>query len=719
MPSQESSTKAVAHNCSKQEQTYEDNGVFEANGLPKSTKLIMTPLIGIMSSKCDLSVHLSCLSTWNYLLYKLDTSVNHPLVIKNVLGPMLEVVFRVGPDSRNIWSWNFCLDLIESYALATRIDENRGSDDEQLAKSPTTTHPEPANRSWKHYPIKWTPWNLGQLDLFVNVVHIFISHGEVAYDAALKLFRSSLEGVQSNLSSSSVPFSEVMSCINTIIMCLEKISESVISQIFLQFIEIATRELESSILGSRLYKLTLHSKYTENLNQANGLTKMMVVCLEGDGNMVSPVVYLIVLYFHTIINSTSDAPGDGSVARKLSAYVSLLLMSYDSYDVFHTFTCSLYKYSTLNCLDFWIVIANCLKDYVDGNKGLVSCKSELDDTWYLLISHFLAYPFVVFYSLSQKKLDVVQVIEPWKSLYVAVHQGYGCLSSQCCKNLFPVFDQFLEEYSEVDPAEKTQGFGFLSLCGYAITCVLEHILKSSEPCRRNNGGVDAIDWYRFLSASYAEAKANRQILDATSRVFSTLIMSIPLLQWLSDLELQQENTIKLWIAILKRLQISRPPINFNSTFLKLQATLLESTLDHPNSSISDPTIAFWNSTYGEQMKLDYPQNLLPVLDKLFRNSKISLCKKSYSRPEAAKITTTLNRCVKRVDLVDEHVKGSGSKRKKLELTERQKEVRRAQQGRSKDCEGRGPGVRTYTSVDFSQGNETESQEEMYVGDEWF
>ncbi|KAJ9557965.1 hypothetical protein OSB04_012579 [Centaurea solstitialis] len=419
-------------------------------------------------------------------------------------------------------------------------------------------------------------------------------------------------------------------------------------------------------------------------------------------------------------------------------------MSYDPYDTFHTFTSSLYKYSTPNCLDFWIVVANCLKSYVDGNKDLVSCKSEPDDSWYLLICNFLAYPFVVFSSLSEKKVDVVlQIIEPWKSLYVAVHQGYGCLSSQCCKSLFPVFDRFLEDCSEADPAEKTHVCDFVFLCGDAITCVLEHILKSSEACQRNNDGGDPMRFSRtktslqcaarFLSVSYTEAKANRKILDTTSRVFSTLecfvesfhfdedtvpffeIISTPLLQWLSDLELQHEkNTIKFWITTLKRLQINQPLINFNSTFLRLQATLLESTLDHPNSLISDPTIAFWNSTYGQQTKLDYPQNLLPVLDKLFRNSKINLCRKSHPKPDAAKITATLNRCVKRVELVDDRAKELGSKRRKLELTERQKEVRRAQQGRSKDCEGRGPGVRTYTSVDFSQGNETESQEEIYV-----
>lgn len=54
-----------------------------------------------------------------------------------------------------------------------------------------------------------------------------------------------------------------------------------------------------------------------------------------------------------------------------------------------------------------------------------------------------------------------------------------------------------------------------------------------------------------------------------------------------------------------------------------------------------------------------------------------------------------------------------SKRKRLELTEHQKEVRRAQQGMERDSSGHGPGIRTYTCVDFSQGNE-ESQDSQEI-----
>lgn len=78
---------------------------------------------------------------------------------------------------------------------------------------------------------------------------------------------------------------------------------------------------------------------------------------------------------------------------------------------------------------------------------------------------------------------------------------------------------------------------------------------------------------------------------------------------------------------------------------------------------------------------------------------------------------------KRVELVEdtanqfepENRLASSSKRKRVGLTEHQKEVRRAQQGRGMDCSGHGPGIRTYTSVDFSQGNE-DSQESQEIRD---
>uniref|UniRef100_A0A7N0U838 Uncharacterized protein n=1 Tax=Kalanchoe fedtschenkoi TaxID=63787 RepID=A0A7N0U838_KALFE len=186
----------------------------------------------------------------------------------------------------------------------------------------------------------------------------------------------------------------------------------------------------------------------------------------------------------------------------------------------------------------------------------------------------------------------------------------------------------------------------------------------------------------------------------------------------------------LWSEILNSLSKAQPPFVFNSKLLKFQAALLQKALNHPNPSISEPTIKFWNSTYGKQLLVDYPQCLLFVLDKLSKAGKISLFKQGASVLQKCLgaqqlsnsglttgkgiITTTNNRNSKRVELVGKDTmgpecSGSKSKRTKLELTEHQREVRRAQQGKERDCNGHGPGIRTYTSLDFSQSNDN-SQE---------
>lgn len=206
------------------------------------------------------------------------------------------------------------------------------------------------------------------------------------------------------------------------------------------------------------------------------------------------------------------------------------------------------------------------------------------------------------------------------------------------------------------------------------------------------------------------------------------MMSCPLLQWLTHKDMQDESTsIRLrliWTEILICLQRSQPPIIFDSALLKLHAPLLEKTLDHPNLAISESTINFWNSTYGEQIKLDYPQTLLHALDKHWRSGRINLHKRSqvqrYDSPQKYTVSAHNNRS-KRVELVKDslnHIKHKempySSLKRRLELTEHQKEVRRAQQGRGMDCGGHGPGIRTYTNVDFSQGNEN-SQESQEFG----
>ncbi|XP_022731689.1 uncharacterized protein LOC111286137 isoform X8 [Durio zibethinus] len=499
---------------------------LQLNGFSKSLKLIMTPLIGIISSKCDVSVHFSCLNTWRYLLHKLDTSVNSPSVMKVVLDPMFQAIFKIGAGSKSIWRlWDLCLDLLDDCTSANCSDLNSNSKDQK----------------------DLTLW--------------------IASDSLKESFVS---------------------------------SERKLEQAF---------EVWKSLYGS-----------------------VSATCFKS--------------------SATNTFGGD---------------------------LCAMLNW----CFD--------------ENGSMFQSKSEL---------------------------------------------------GLCYKDLVPACLSFSSKVVECILKQKLTSD--TSSCGSGKECV--------GVCNRFSGINNILEFSsRVMKFLYINMGTEPTVGLVSSRVFSALlcfisclhlkqdilsffeIISCPLLQWLSQEEIQDESARDqlgiLWAECLNCLQRSQPPLTFDSSFLKFQACLLERTLGHPNTSISDPTITFWNSTYGKQIKLEYPQNLLHVLDKLSRNGRINLYNRSKSflatccklgnntAPQSCKVTATQNRSSKRVELMESMIGKFNQKdkppphpkRKRLELTEHQKEVRQAQQGRQRDCCGHGPGIRTYTSLDFSQGNE-DSQESQDIRD---
>ncbi|KAL5850611.1 hypothetical protein ACOSQ4_008624 [Xanthoceras sorbifolium] len=788
---------------------------IQENGFSKSIKLIMTPLVGIISSKCDVSVRSSCLNTWCYLLHKLDTSVNCPSVMKLVLDPILEAVFQIGPDSKNIWSWNLCLELLADFILAkckvVDFDAN-GQVIHQLSTTPSMLGPLISSKySWKQYPIKWLPWDFSQLDFFLNIINIIIRYGSVAEvssedrnlacDAAIRIFRTVLKGVQMEFRSMSIEYKDIMLCLNSILRFIKNICENIylegsgsndMNHASLWFVEVVTEELESSILGSPLHKVALDLKYVENLCSSNDirLAKVLGISDIAFMDMVLPVVYLSIVYICVLVKSILHTPKMEFFLQRSHKYFKFILSSYDPLEVLHFSICLLYKDIKYRHLQIWIAISKGLNDWIDSVKDLSLLNMESDSTSYHVICHLLAYPFVICSCLSQnstmirssseeslvpsqRKLELEHVTEVWKPLY-----GSVSISKLECsiRNSFPeemcsILNGCLDDYTsmlkcsyEVDSSYKELDLNLLSLSGEVVICVLEHTMTSdvnsgSLKCKSDGGyrissgyrtssGISNILGFaaRFMKLSWMKIRAEPLLGLMISRVFSALarfascldlqpdilsfmeILSCPLLQWLSLVEQIQDQPTEdqlqlLWAETLNALLRSQPPIIFNSSFFKLQACLLEKTLDHPNSSISEPTINFWNSTYSKQIVLEYPQNLLHVLNKLSRNGRINLRTRSQlfpkrchsaiqdiSPPHRYKVTATHNRSSKRIELTTEEASNcSNPRRKKSELTEHQKEVRRAQQGRERDCSGHGPGIRTYTSVDFSQGNE-DSQE---------
>ncbi|CAK7345384.1 unnamed protein product [Dovyalis caffra] len=802
-----SDTNESIKNGIQRVQTSGGNGYqIQATGFSKSIKLIMTPLIGIMLSQCDVSVYSSCLNTWSYLLHKLDISINDPLVIELVLDPIFGAVFRFGPDIKFLWLWNLCLDLLDNFILA----KCRNLDHETISQ--VSHHSMSSKWSWKQGPIKWLPWTIGRLDFFIKMIDIIISHATIATitpetrssacDAALRIFRSLLKGVQVEFRSSSTNYNDIMLCLNIILRFIKKTCEGVNSEgsesnelhyTSLQFLEAVAQELEPSMLGSPLYKVPLNLKSIENLQLVDNIRdeKYLAMSSVAYMDMVSPLVYLTVLYICVVTPSTHATHSMELILQGLHRFFKTILLLYDPVENLSVAVGLLYKHMGFRCLDIWTAIAKGLGDFISGVKDLSLLKMDSDSDFPLAICHLLSYPFIVCschekdsglwkesHVSAESKLKLQQIAEVWRSLYGAVCSSKfimcsatSSLPADLCSMLNGCIDQNISMLDHgTERYFHCKDFGLTYLSGNAVKCVMEQQILTLAASSVGKNVENAVDpkifsginhslgfAARFLKLSWSKMEADPSIvLCATSRVFSVLvrfvrslhtkpsilafieIVGCPLLQWLSHREIQDASTNEqlhhLWAEILNCLRRCRPPIVFDSSFLKLQAPLLEKTLNHPKSTISELTITFWNSTYGKQIKLNYPESLLVILDKLSRNKRINLQKKSlpflakcHSVSEVTaqryRVTATNSMNSKRVELLEDTVNQferknklcSSSKRKRLELTGHQKEVRRAQQGRGMDCSGHGPGILTYTSVDFSQGNE-DSQESQEIRD---
>ncbi|XP_016448044.2 uncharacterized protein LOC107773110 [Nicotiana tabacum] len=773
---------------------FKGNNPTEADGFSKKIKLVLTPLIGIMSSNCDASVHVSCLNTWSYLLYKLDKLASSHAVVKTVWEPILEVVFKVGPVNKNIWSWSFCIELLDNFISAGNKDVNSKLTDQKadwLSKGFIMKLPESAKCSWKYHPIKWSPLDLGNLEFSLNMIHGVIMQGSnitlshevrtVTYSAASSLFQSLLRSVKHLLKSDLITYDGVIFSLNMMFKFLKSVYESMHSRdggiddlqsLLLQLLEAFVEELEPSTLQSPLYKVALDLKNIEKSEPVYRFknAKIPDICFMNYKEKVSPVACITLLYFHSVTKSTLKAP-DYDIVEWIHKFVKLLLSSYEPLEILHLFVSLLYREKMSCCFEIWVALANCLKDYIDSNSFLSLFKLQPDSPGYATIIHFLCYPFAA-YSCPKVHLKLQHVIEAWISLHVSLSRasenGYPTLTEDLCSMLCSYFNEALTKgdlVAEPQSSVKGQDIDVLLLFGEAMICAVEQAsltakskAKESKSWRSSNIKSSLEFASCFVKLSWEKDKTNVSISLITTRLLSSLIhfvgclhlqkditlfieiMTSSLLLWVSHFEAEDSNfkdqVQQLWIQTLNCLQKVRPIIEFNSSFLQLQEPLLEKTLDHPDPIISNSTVNFWNSTYGEQIKLDYPQCLLPILDKLSRKGKIKLCKKRLSpngktssevdnvtAPNRYKVPTTLRRCSKRVELLGNAANSSEgndkiypkSKRRHTELTEHQKEVRRAQQGRSMDCSGHGPGIRTYTSVDFSQGNE-ESQESQDVRD---
>ncbi|KAK7264887.1 hypothetical protein RJT34_32500 [Clitoria ternatea] len=809
----EENTPAGEHSLHKLHSLKRNRSDDPAIGFSKCIKLIMTPLIGIMSIKCDISVYSSCLNTWCYLLHKLGTSINEPSMLTMVLEPILKAIFQNEPDSKSIWLWNLGLDML-SDSISQKCRDDLSQTTSLVNHSISENKPLSGKCSWMQHPIRWMPWNINQLDFYLRMIFYLIhqasrptvtcDHSNHVYDTTLKLFICLLKGVKLDVESESTKYDGIMQCLNSLLTFIRRVCEDLCSEVSenynvyctsVQFIDAITKELGPSLLGSPLYKFSLDLKYIDDMQSVdhNKHPKFPSVSCVSYMDKVSPLVYLLALYFHMMVQLTMKSHQPDSISQGMCEYFKFVFSSSDPLEHLLTSIGFLYRHVQPIYMNMWITVAQGLHNSLSD----VNCKSLQealsDSTAYSYVCNLLAYPLVAHSEVSrttlsnvsaslekypvspERKMKFELIIQTWKSLYGSLSaSGFGCstatnLSGDLCMLLSTCLDDnvgMVESSTDFELKCSDRDLVVLHLSGNFLICILEQIqtlelVSELDKCKSDRDSKRLCCTKNCLKfvAKYMNLLRIKMVRDplsgfvGASRLYSALarfisclhwkqdilvfleVVSCPLLQWLSDMGMQDERTNEqlqlLWTEILSCLRRSQPPINFGSALLKLHESLFEKTLDHAYPCISEPTINFWNSTFGQQIILDFPSSLLCVLDKLSRNGRLKLQKRSllpclqkcHSHEEVNdamqgyRVTAKDNRTSKRVGLVldtQQEAPPSSFKKRRLELTEHQKEVRRAQQGRERDSGGHGPGIKTYTNADFSQGlgDSQESQEEI-------
>ncbi|XP_020530534.1 uncharacterized protein LOC18446340 isoform X1 [Amborella trichopoda] len=768
----------------------------------KRIKLLMTPLVGVLSSACDIPVRLASLNMWHYILHKLDVFVNHPSIQEVVLEPIFKAVFQMGPDDRNIFIWSRCLDLFDEL-VSSKIDKGFDAPKKQVVAyiwPPDSGSYEPclsAKMSWHDHPIKWLPWDLNRLNFYLNMVQIirryclgkgmadeYVKRG---LDASLRIFKSLLQRVKIELKGTSRPFDEIVLIIHELLSFTKDIYATVTLEHpiisvtdwqcnVLQFIEVVIAELEHDVLKSPLYKVPLDIQEIQKL-QCPQDTERANQNMSGSGflvymDLVSPMVYIIVLYFVVVAHSLSALEENQFIMNRLQKFSEMICSICEPLDELNHFIGMLYLYMQNDfrwgLFKMWRVLARGLNDRIDSVKYLHFLRSDSDNTGYAIVYYSLCCPLELYISLekmnmkessgymnfhvspSELSLELDLTLEVWRSLYYSANHVSNIEGSSInrfaegmCRRLTElVSKRYIVSQSETQIRLKEELNGrcsFLFLIGELVIYVLKQtlVLNSQNLILKNRNQEESKKSDSSNIRNYLEfvARYLRLLLtivntlpevelDVILRTFASMtifvshlclkkdillfmeIISDPLAQWLSLCSILNQETNRgdlqhqlsiFWTETLDCLRRSKPPLLFNSSLLTLQAPLLGIALNHPHSAISDATISFWQATYGKNTKISYPHYLFPILVNLKivdANAPLACDNPAISADtKCVGVNVTQKGSSKRVvaPMQDCDALFVGpSKRKCSELTEHQMEVRRAQQGRVRDCMGHGP-----------------------------
>ncbi|XP_028550091.1 uncharacterized protein LOC110091900 isoform X2 [Dendrobium catenatum] len=552
--------------------------------LLRRLKVLMVPLQGIISNEFGISVHMSCLNTWHYLLHKLDLLINHPLVLQISFRPITEVIFSKKPCNENICLWKPCLDLFDQYISG--ITNSKGMD---LVPAgcpcgfmnengiPVSSF---ASRFTWINSIKWLPLKFSDLDFPLMIIRTIINHSlttqidpeirTFALSSALRIFKSVIQGVKAETKWSNIPCDVIQLCLNTIIKFLKELCEDISSRndwnhshdlLWMAFQSvIVVREEMGFLLASPLYQFTLDLMYIKDGKSSEvtccPFVQAMSEGLMGYMDVVSPMIYtefLLLCVLAQFILHLSEMDGIPIAIQQkflfsLNPSVNLLAA-----------VCFLYVHlskplnAKMSSLVMWRIIAKSLMKNTDGVFDISVLRVDGPDTLYTVLYCFICYPFVLFCTKSmdgdcsslclissQRGLLLEALVEVWNNLFDHLnHESNACIQSSendfsngLCELLIKVLDE--NKNLQHNSSDNSQNIDFFLIFSEMLICILVHIKPlDSESLRVALGGTEKhfspirnvfILFGRFLGISLMILKINQQCgVAMIDRVFDAVI----------------------------------------------------------------------------------------------------------------------------------------------------------------------------------------------------
>uniref|UniRef100_A0A0D9WMF2 Telomere-associated protein Rif1 N-terminal domain-containing protein n=1 Tax=Leersia perrieri TaxID=77586 RepID=A0A0D9WMF2_9ORYZ len=497
----------------------------DTNSQLKKIKLIMTPLGRILLRSRNIALSSSCLSTWHHLLYKLGDLINHLPILEAAFGPVLKIIFSIGPDIQNKSLYSFCVNLFHEF-ISVKV-KGMVSHGEYL---PIPHNKNLLSQSCIHLKalmdgqrIRWLPWDVTCLDFHLEILGSIVNPEILdnmsleilasIMDSAIQIFRLLVQGVQVDCKAK-CSYENAQICTAKLCKFVKKVfmdlvgkkninNCSLLLHFGFQFVKVILEELDHCLLASGTYVIGLDIRHIKEMQYADLPPQLSYPRMKSHSymEMVSPAVYMIALSLSIVAEFT------GEISHGDAEELAIIICSSNFQEFFHVAVSFIYKQTMLltdnrlrlRWLMMWNKIAKRLNEQTMPHLKFI-CGASSHDVLY----QFFCYPLFAFLLPGRKStrcdaensfelylslthdLEVEVAIDVYKSICANSNRGpevdHKFFLQHFCGFVVSIIDENISLFQaslEYCSEKKFKNIAILSALGELVSGLLEscHILN--------------------------------------------------------------------------------------------------------------------------------------------------------------------------------------------------------------------------------------------------